>query len=55
MNNHPWWKLSGFKKRIHGFFTYQLWSFVSLWNPEVADILMWQGLKQQFEEKEMAG
>jgi len=46
---HPWYALSRFKKRLHGFLTYQMSSFVSLYNPELMDKVMYKVLKDQFE------
>jgi len=47
---HPWHKMNGISKRISGFFVYQVWSYLSLFDPEMADRVMYRGLKDQFEE-----
>jgi len=47
-----WHSLSKFKKRLHGFACYTVSAFVSLFiSPEVADMVMYKTLKEQFESK----
>jgi hypothetical protein len=50
MNNHPWHKLSGLRKRLQGFLIYQASSFVAIYDPVMADKVMYDVLKEQFEE-----
>ncbi len=49
--NSTWAKTPMWRKRISGFFSYQLFAFASLLFPVEADKAMYKTLRTQFEEK----
>jgi len=46
---HPWHEKPMWKKRLNGFFCYQLSSWVALLFPEEADRAMYKTLRDQFD------
>lgn len=48
---HPWHKRPRWQKRIQGWACYQLQSWVALLWPEAADKIMYNTLRDQFDEK----
>jgi len=49
---HPWHITPMWKRRISGFFTYVFNAFLSLYDPVMADRIMYKTLRDQFEETE---
>lgn len=45
-----WRNKTKFWKRVNGFFVYQFWSLVAIYDPEMADRVMLVVLKEQFSE-----
>lgn len=50
MEKSNWHKLPRWKKRLHGWLSYQVYSWFALFFPEPADAIMYKALKDQFEE-----
>jgi hypothetical protein len=49
--DHPWHTRSGLFKRINSFAVYILAAFFSLYDPDGADIAMYQTLRDQYEAR----
>ena len=47
---HPWYKLSRWQKRIHGWLTYQISAWLALVFPEQTDLITYKVLREQFED-----
>ena len=50
MGVHPWEAMPRWKKRLHGFFSYQLAAFFALIWPERVDRAMYRTLAEQYGE-----
>lgn len=46
--DNKWAQMPRWRKRISGFYTYMLFAFLALWEPEAVDIVMLKNLKEQF-------
>lgn len=51
MNNKNYWNSNMFIKRINNFAVYIVSAFVSLVNPVEVDTILYQALKEQFEDE----
>ena len=49
--NNSWAQLPKWKKRLHGFAVYIQLAFLSLWEPEAVDWLIYNQMKDQFIEE----
>ena len=47
---HPWFKLPRWKKRLHGWASYQMCAWVALFFPEAVDVTLYNNLKEQFKK-----
>lgn len=47
---HPWFKLPRWKKRLHGWASYQMSAWIALFFPEAVDVILYNNLKEQFKK-----